>query len=122
MTRLTGYWIVTALLALWLALGGLLDLMQASPMRALMHALHYPDYMLLILGSCKLLAIPALVYSKLDRLTEWAYAGITFDTLGAFVSHCFVRDPVSVTIAPLLMLMLAAGSYWLRPEGSRADA
>jgi hypothetical protein len=72
--------------------------------------------MLFILGSCKLLAMPALVYSKLGRLTEWAYAGITFDTVGAFVSQCFVRDPVSLTIAPLLMLVLAASSYCLRPS------
>ena len=114
MNRQTGYWIVTALLTLWLALGGWLDLTQAAPMRALMHALHYPDYMLFILGPCKLFAIPALVYPKMDRLREWAYAGITFDTLGAFVSHCFVRDPVSLTISPLVMLMLAAGSYYLR--------
>jgi hypothetical protein len=59
-----------------------------------MRTLHYPDYMLLILGPCKLLAVVALLYPKTRVLREWAYAGVMIDSMGAFALHCAVHfDP-----------------------------
>jgi len=119
----TGYWVLTALLSLWLALGGWLDLTRASAACEIMRTLRYPDYVLLILGTCKLLAIPALLYPKAGRLREWAYAGIAFDAIGAVASHVAVRDQLPGTIAPVILLAIALGSYILYPRrlaGERA--
>jgi hypothetical protein len=115
MKKKKAYWILTGLLATWLALGAFFDLTQAVSAREIMHTLHYPDYVLLILGPCKLLAVPALLYRAGSRIGEWAYAGVTFDSYGAFTSHCAVHDGFVSTIAPIIMLALAAGSYLLRP-------
>jgi uncharacterized membrane protein len=122
MKNQTAYWILTGLLAAWLAFGGVLDLARVSATREIMLTLHYPDYLLYILGVCKLLAVMALLYPGARFLREWAYAGVTFDALGAFLSHCAVHDTLTHTAAPLLMLGLAAGSYLLRPEGLRLSA
>jgi uncharacterized membrane protein len=122
MTKQTAYWILTGLLAAWLALGGVLDLARIPATREIMKTLHYPDYLLLILGACKLLAVLALLYPRTRLLREWAYAGVTFDALGAFISHCAVHDTVSNTAAPLLFLALAAAGYLLRPDALRLTA
>jgi len=122
MKNRTAYWILIGLLAAWLTLGGLLDIAGAQQMREIMRTLHYPDYMLLILGPCKLLAVLALLYPKTRLLREWAYAGIAIDALGACASHCAVRDDLFRVAAPLLMLAIAAGSYFLRPDKLRLTA
>jgi len=113
------YWIFTGCLVVWLILGGLTDIAGAPGAREIMHTLHYPDYMLLILGPCKLLAVAALLYPKTRLLRERAYAGVTIDALGAFASHCAVHDDVFATVAPLVMLAIAAGSYFLQPDHLR---
>ena len=50
MKNRTAYWILTGLLAAWLTLGGVLDIAGVGQVREIMRTLHYPDYMLLILG------------------------------------------------------------------------
>ena len=115
MKKQLAYWILTGLLAAWLALGGTLDLARVDATRQIMATLHYPDYLLHILGLAKLLAVAALLYPRTRRLREWAYAGIAFDGLGAFLSHCAVHDTLPHTAAPLVFLALAAAGYLLRP-------
>lgn len=119
MKKSVAYWIVTGVLAAWLTIGGVPDLAQVDKTRAIMRTLHYPDYLLLILGPCKLLAVMALLSPKTRFLREWAYTGITIDALGAFAWHCAVRDTLSNTLSPLAMLGIAAGSYLLRPRRLR---
>jgi DoxX-like family len=115
------YWICTGLLMAWLAVGGAMDLARAAPMREIMRTLHYPDYLLFILGSCKLAAVAALAQRRWLLIREWAYAGVTINCLGAFVSHLMVRDHISSTVAPLIMLAIAAGSYALLPRDLRLN-
>lgn len=115
MNKAIAYWIVTGLLAAWLVLAGVLDTMRVPATREIMATLHYPAYLLLVLGPCKLLAVLALLYPRTRILREWAYAGIAFDGLGAFISHCAVHDTLSHIAAPLVFVALAGASYLLRP-------
>ena len=48
-----------------------------------------------------------------------AYAGFTFDLLGATASHVFAGDPVSETLAPVMVFAIGAASYALRPASRR---
>lgn len=98
--------------------GGCLDLARAPGAIAILRTLGYPPYLCTILGVAKFLAVPALLYRGAGRIQEWAYAGVTFDGLGAFFSHVAVRDTAGATIAPLVFLAFAAVSYVLRPDAA----
>ncbi len=75
----------------------------------------------MILGVGKLLAIAAILTPQTRLLREWAYAGRTFDLMGAFISHMVMRDPLRIAFIPLLVLGLAAGSYFLRADSLDCD-
>jgi hypothetical protein len=115
MLQRVSYWVFIVLLAAWLLAGGLFDLTHAPAAIAILRKLGYPDYLGSFLGVCKLLAVVALLYPRTRFLREWAYAGISFDALGAAFSHRMVHDSAGEIAAPLLMLAFAAGSYLLRP-------
>jgi DoxX-like family len=119
MRKRYGYWIFTALLVLWLIPSGILDLIGAPAFVGILQHLGYAAYVGVILGVAKLLAVGAIVYPRTRFLREWAYAGITFDTLGAFLSHLVSHDSIATALAPILVLAFAAGSYILRPEKLR---
>jgi len=53
--------------------------------------LGYPVYLLNIIGAAKILGAIALVVPKFKRLKEWAYAGFTFDFIGAMWSHSYIQ-------------------------------
>ncbi len=116
------YWLFSILLVVWLLAGGLSDIWHVPGAIAILRTLGYPDYLCTILGVCKLLAVPALLYPRARFLREWAYAGVTFDALGAFFSHVAVKDTASATVAPLIFLAFAAASYFLRPKSYRLVA
>jgi|SRR5579872_1828734 len=111
MLRRASYWFFTALLLLWLLIGGAFDVTRAPSAAAILRTLEYPAYLLTMLGVCKLLAVPALLYPRAGVLREWAYAGVTFDGLGATYSHFAVHDAAGATIAPVVFLAFAAASY-----------
>ena len=117
--RITGYWLATALFCLSMAVGGTMNLLRAEVQRESIAALGYPEYLMTILGVAKSLGVGALLIPGFPLLKEWAYAGFTFDLLGASASHAFVRDPPMETALPLIILGIAAASYLLRPASRR---
>ena len=74
-----------------------------------------PVYLLYFLGISKLLGIIALWYSPFKFLREWAYAGFTFDFLGAIygfiaTGHLVLPD---IVMAPTgLLLCILTYYYW----------
>jgi hypothetical protein len=122
MTKHIWYWIFTILMALWLTPSGMVDVLGASFAVKILAHLAYPAYMSYILGAAKLLAMAAIFYPGTRLLREWAYAGLTFELIGAFISHLCSHDPVTTALAPVLVLGFVAGSYLLRPEKYRLRA
>jgi hypothetical protein len=102
-----------------------MELMQHPEMIKGFQHLGYPSYLLTILGVAKLLGVAALVYPRWRTLTEWAYAGFSFDLLGASASHAFSGDPLANILSPLVFLGLLSASYWLfhhQPQGQSGCA
>ena len=117
--RLIAYWVLTGIISLALTVSGIANLMHAQGLvDTIVTELGYPEYVLTILGPAKLLAAGILAAPKLPRLKEWAYAGIAIDMVAAFASHAMVA-PKPGMIAPLVILSLALGSWYLRPESRR---
>ncbi len=114
-----GYWIATALIALSMASGGVLDVMHGEQVMVGMRQLGYPDYFATILGVFKIAGAIVILLPGLPRLKEWAYAGIAFDLIGASASHAFSGDPVAKIATPLVLLVIMFASWWLRPGGRK---
>jgi hypothetical protein len=90
-----------------------------EPQQEAMANLGYPMYLMTILGAAKILGVIALLAPRLPLLKEWAYAGFTFDMLGASASHAFVGDSPAEIVTPLVVLALAIASYCLRPPARK---
>jgi hypothetical protein len=113
--KVIGYWVTTGLFAAALLASGAAELASAPAAVASTLALGYPAYVLTILGVWKVLSAPALLAPGLPRLKEWAYAGIFFDLTGAAASHAFSGDSSGKIATPLVLLLIGAASWALRP-------
>ncbi|TNE86291.1 MAG: DoxX family protein [Deltaproteobacteria bacterium] len=122
-TRTLGYWASTGLFSL--ALGGSAAVyltQQPFMVDAVNGHLGYPVYFLTILGLAKALGVLALLTPAFPKLKEWAYAGFTFNLLGATWSHLAVGDALGESVAPLVLLAVLGASYALRPEHLKLQA
>jgi hypothetical protein len=107
------YWSLTLLFAVLQGWSAVQYLIEAPRMTATIRELGYPLYFMKLLGVAKLLAIAAIVYGGFPRLKEWAYAGLSFDTLGAAYSHVAAGDSVWIVAVPLLFFAAQLVSYFL---------
>lgn len=117
-----GYWGSTVLFCLAMGMSTVVYLShQPFAIDAMTGHLGFPVYMLDILGVAKGLGVLALLAPIFPKLKEWAYAGFTFNLLGAVWAHTAVGDPVSESVAPVVLLGILATSYVLRPSGLTPD-
>jgi hypothetical protein len=113
------YWITTGLLALLLVSTGFLDITHQPMMVAGVTSLGYPEYFLTLDGLAKCAAAIAILVPGLVVTKEWAYAGLTFLTLGAAWSHAACHQspvPPLIVLALVLTSCLLARRY--RAEGA----
>ncbi len=102
------YWIETLLVVSAMGSGGVMMLMAAPENVQGITALGYPAYLCTILGVAKILGCIAVLFGskKFRTLKEWAYAGFTFDLLGASASYLLHGgEPVMHVVAPLIILI-----------------
>jgi hypothetical protein len=114
------YWVVTGLMATFMMLGSVPDVLQLDQAVSFIRHLGYPSYLLPFLGTAKILGITAVLIPSARTIKEWAYAGLVIDLTGALYSHLSVGDPVSAWGFPVIGLVLVGGSYLLYRQGSLA--
>jgi len=107
----THYWIVTSLMAAFMLLSAIPDVLGIPGAIAVFGHLGYPNYLLPFLGTAKTLGVIAVLVPRLQRLKGWAFAGLLFDVIGALYSHLSVGDPVSAWTPAAIGLALVSGSY-----------
>ena len=105
------YWTVTLLFVATMISAGFTSLAGASFIVEGVTHLGYPVYLLNILGTGKLLGGIAILQGRFQTLKEWAYAGYTFNLIGASASHAFYGDPVAKVFVPLIILAFVLVSY-----------
>src|SRR6185312_2790600 len=71
----------------------------------------YPQHLRIVLGIAKPAAAIVLLLPGLALLKEWAYAGVTFAWIMAFISARAVGDGPQVWAMPLVLLVLLVVSY-----------
>ena len=106
----------TSLLVLEILAGAFMDRAHLQYVVQDVRSIGYPIYVLYIVGVWKVLAVGALLWPKLPRLREWAYAGVFFEMSGAVESHVLAGDPVSKYAAPLVFTFLTLVSWWFQPD------
>lgn len=107
------YWLVTGLLAAFMALGALLDVSRHPDALTAIRHLGYPAYFVPYIGVLKLLGVAAvLLPGRWPRLREWAYAGLFFDTTGALYSAIATGDAPATWLPAVLGIALTLGSYY----------
>jgi DoxX-like protein len=109
--RIWSGWIVTGLMAALMLLSAVPDVLRIPNALIVFKHLGYPPYLLVFLGTAKILGVAAVLVPGLPRIKEWAFAGLTFDVTGALYSHLSVGDPASVWAPAVLALALVVGSY-----------
>jgi hypothetical protein len=121
-SRRTLYWVVTGLFAAFMLLASVPDVLKVPQAVDVFAHLGYPSYLLPFLGVAKISGVIAIVAPRLRTIKEWAYAGLTFDLLGALYSHLSVGDGASVWAFPIVGGLLLGSSYLLRPRPSASAA
>ena len=116
MNRRVIYIASTAILVLEILAGAFMDLAHLPYVVQDVRSIGYPTFVLYIVGVWKVLAVGALLWPRLPRLREWAYAGVFFEMSGAVGSHVFVGDPVGQYAAPLAFTFLTLMSWWFQPD------
>ncbi len=107
------FWVATTIIILWEGVMPLSTLLFAPEQATVgTKPLGYPDYFAYTLIICKVLGVIAIGYRKTPRtLQEWAYAGLTFNLIFAFISHAYVDKNVGFMLLPLIVLGILAVSY-----------
>lgn len=107
------FWVATVIIILWEGVMPLSTIIFAPEyVNAGTKPLGYPDYFAYTLIICKVLGVLAISYSKTPaRLKEWAYAGLTFNLIFAFISHAYVDQNIGFMLMPLVVLSILAVSY-----------
>ena len=107
------FWTATIIIALWEAVMPLGTWIAAPEyMTVGTKPLGYPDYFAYSVVIAKVLGVIAIVYPKTPSiLKEWAYAGLTFTLIFAFISHACVDKNIGYMIMPLAFLAILAVSY-----------
>lgn len=107
------FWVATVILILWEGVMPLSTVLFAQEyVTAGTKPLGYPDYFAYTLIICKVLGVIAISFPKIpNTLREWAYAGLTFNLIFAFISHACVDKNIAFMVMPLVVLGILALSY-----------
>jgi DoxX-like family len=118
MARTIAYWATTAIVALAL-LGSLSYLTGNAQVVSGFAKAGYPQHLRIVLGIAKPAAAVVLLVPGLAILKEWAYAGVTFAWVMAYISASASGEPMQIRIVPLVLLVLLLVSYVTRPSARR---
>ena len=80
----------------------------------------YPQHLRIVLGIAKPAAAVVLLLPGLARLKEWAYAGVTYALVMAFISARASGEAPQTWALPPVLLVLLLISYVTRPPSRRS--
>lgn len=115
------YWGSTSLLALALLMS-LSYLSGSEQVVAGFAKAGYPQHLRIVLGIVKPIAAIVLLIPGFALLKEWAYAGVTFALVMAFISAVLSGEGPGTWILPPTLLVLLAISYVTRPPSRRVTS
>lgn len=114
------YWISTIWLSLGMVSTGIVQLIHMEEeTKLVVDTLGYPEYLLTLLGICKLTGVVLLLLPKFPLIKEWVYAGFFFTMAGAIFSHASMGSAPMDYFGPTLLLVLTVISWYFRPASKK---
>ncbi len=116
----TLYWIFTGLFAAFMAFSAIPDIMMVPDAVIFMNHIGYPNYFIPFIGVAKLLGCIAILIPGFPKIKEWAYAGLTYDLIGAVYSIAAtdgLKLDALVMVLPFGFLYLSYRYNNLKNEG-----
>ena len=107
------YWIATVLVAAGMLSSAIFYLSQNPELMENFKLIGIPLYIVTLLGVAKLLGAIALVVPKYNGIKEWAYAGFTFNFIGAIWAHVATGTPWFMP-AGFLVVLIVSYVFWKR--------
>ena len=107
------YWICTGILIPALGIGSILGIISHPASVEPFTHLGYPAYLAPFFGVARILGLIAIVSPGYPRLKEWAYAGLTYDIIGAIYSQITTGEPFTSLLFPFQALFFLSCSYFL---------
>jgi hypothetical protein len=105
------FWVFTTIIALFEGVMPALTFNSEMAKEGIKH-LSYPEYFGPILAAFKVLGILAIVLPMIPaRYKEWAYGCFFVELAFAFLSHLAVDGLTGMSVFPLFIMALFAGSY-----------
>ena len=105
------YWIFTGLFAAFMFFSAIENIRVTEGSVELFESLGYPHYLIAFMGVAKLLGVIGILIPGFPRLTEWAYAGLFFDLIGATFSVLVAQEFHPATLTMIIPFGLGALSY-----------
>ncbi len=106
------YWVFTVLMAAAMIFSSV-GMVSPNPDSVnLFNQIRFPEYMIPFIGWAKIIGVLVVLIPGNWRIKEWAYAGLTFDVIGAM--YCFMAIGLPFTDwAPMFVfVLLIAASYY----------
>jgi hypothetical protein len=107
------YWITTGIIVLLMTFSAISSLASPEKAVAFFQTMNMPSYLISFLSIAKLFGVIAILVPGYPRLKEWAYAGLTFDLIGAMYCNYAVGKPTVDWLPILIFIALAFASYFL---------
>lgn len=110
-TKIT-YTVLLVLFSIMMLMDGVAGILQVEDGKKAFDQLGYPYYLMTIVGISKILGIIGL-WQPSKTIKEWAFAGFTFNLLGASASWALSGGPIGFVAIPLIMLVVLLFIYLL---------
>jgi hypothetical protein len=105
------YWISTALILALMLFSAISSFIPNPDGAKMMTQMGYQAYVMHFLAVAKILGVIAILVPGFPRLKEWAYAGFTFDLIGATYSMYATNFPVANWAMMFIFIAILACSY-----------
>ena len=103
------YWIATVVMCLIFLFSAGMYFTRYEMIKGFFEALGYPTYIIYPLAVAKVLGVVAVLYQKVQVLTEWAYAGFFFDAVLATTAHYMEGHGIGLSVLALVAVLVSRG-------------
>jgi uncharacterized membrane protein YphA (DoxX/SURF4 family) len=107
------YWITTGLFLLLMLFSSISSILSPTQAVEFFKGIGMPAYLIPFLSVAKLLGVIAILVPGYPRIKEWAYAGLTFDLIGALWSNYSSAKTTADWLPMIIFIGLAFASYFL---------